>query len=179
MWHKFLLSCSRQYLAAPGAPAAAPAPGGTRPGRGPAGPAHQRHRPGGHHVLHPGHPRPERALSPTGSWRSWATGSSARCWPITLTWPGSGPIPAATAGCSAWSGNFGAAIIGLVIILHGNDPEATLMAHLTGSPFIIGSAGSPLAFAYSARVEPPPDPLAHAIERRLDYCAAPGRRYRG
>ena len=57
---------------------------------------------------------------------------------------------------------------GLVIILHGNDPEATLVAHLTGSPFIIGSAGSPLAFAYSARVEPPPDPLAHAIERRLD-----------
>ena len=43
------------------------------------------------------------------------------------------------------------------------------MAHLTGSPFIIGSAGSPLAFAYSARVAPPADPFAHAIERRLDY----------
>ena len=43
------------------------------------------------------------------------------------------------------------------------------MAHLTGSPFIIGSAGSPLAFAYSARVEPPTDPLEHAIERRLNY----------
>lgn len=58
---------------------------------------------------------------------------------------------------------------GLVIILHGNDPEATLVAHLTGSPFIIGSAGSPLAFAYSARVAPPADPMVHAIERRLDY----------
>ncbi len=58
---------------------------------------------------------------------------------------------------------------GLVIILHGNDPEATLVAHLTGAPFIIGSAGSPLAFAYSARVAPPADPFAHAIERRLDY----------
>jgi ADP-heptose:LPS heptosyltransferase len=57
----------------------------------------------------------------------------------------------------------------LVIILHGNDPEATLAAHLTGSSFIIGSAGSPLAFAYSARVEPPADPSTHAIERRLDY----------
>ncbi|MFI5331279.1 MAG: glycosyltransferase family 9 protein [Desulfobaccales bacterium] len=58
---------------------------------------------------------------------------------------------------------------GLVIILHGNDPEATLVAYLTGSPFIIGSAGSPMAFAYSAGVAPPTDPLAHAIERRLDY----------
>ncbi|MCL4503138.1 MAG: glycosyltransferase family 9 protein [Deltaproteobacteria bacterium] len=58
---------------------------------------------------------------------------------------------------------------GLVIILHGNDPEATLAASLTGSPFIIGSAGSPLAFAYSARIEPPHDPSTHAIERRLDY----------
>jgi ADP-heptose:LPS heptosyltransferase len=57
----------------------------------------------------------------------------------------------------------------LVIILHGNDPEATMVAYLTGSPFIIGSANSPLSFAYSARVEPPADPLAHAIERRLDY----------
>jgi ADP-heptose:LPS heptosyltransferase len=57
----------------------------------------------------------------------------------------------------------------LVIILHGNDPEATMVAYLTGSPFIIGSANSPLSFAYSARVESPADPLAHAIERRLDY----------
>ena len=39
----------------------------------------------------------------------------------------------------------------LVIILHGNDPEATLVAHLTGGPFIIGSAGSPLAFALFRR----------------------------
>ena len=56
----------------------------------------------------------------------------------------------------------------LVIILHGNDPEATLLAQLTGSPFIIGSAGSPLAFAYSASVAPT-DPFEHAIERRLNY----------
>lgn len=58
---------------------------------------------------------------------------------------------------------------GLVIILHGNDPEASLVAHLTGSSFIIGSANSPLSFAYSARVEPPTDSFTHAIERRLDY----------
>jgi ADP-heptose:LPS heptosyltransferase len=56
----------------------------------------------------------------------------------------------------------------LVIILHGNDPEATLLAHLTGSPFIIGSAGSPLAFAYAARVGPG-GPFEHAIERRLNF----------
>ena len=42
----------------------------------------------------------------------------------------------------------------LVIILHGNDPEATLLASLSGSPFIIGSAHSPLAFVYSAAVAP-------------------------
>jgi ADP-heptose:LPS heptosyltransferase len=57
----------------------------------------------------------------------------------------------------------------LVIILHGNDPEATLVASLTGAPLIIGSAASPLALAYSARVAPPLDPMTHAIERRLDY----------
>jgi ADP-heptose:LPS heptosyltransferase len=57
----------------------------------------------------------------------------------------------------------------LVIILHGNDPEATLLAHRTGAPYIIGSARSPLAFAYGAAVAPPADPLTHAIERRLDY----------
>ena len=56
----------------------------------------------------------------------------------------------------------------LVVILHGNDPEATLLAHLTGSPFIIGSAGSPLAFAYSAAVAPA-GPFEHAIERRLNF----------
>jgi ADP-heptose:LPS heptosyltransferase len=56
----------------------------------------------------------------------------------------------------------------LVIILHGNDPEATLLAHLTGSPFIIGSARSPLAFVYAATVAPT-GPYQHAIERRLDY----------
>jgi ADP-heptose:LPS heptosyltransferase len=56
----------------------------------------------------------------------------------------------------------------LVIILHGNDPEATLLAYWTGSPFIIGSAYSPLAFAYSGRVKAG-DPGEHAIERRLNY----------
>jgi ADP-heptose:LPS heptosyltransferase len=56
----------------------------------------------------------------------------------------------------------------LVVILHGNDPEATLLAHLTGSPYIIGSAKSPLAFAYSATVAAA-DPYEHAIERRLNY----------
>jgi ADP-heptose:LPS heptosyltransferase len=56
----------------------------------------------------------------------------------------------------------------LVIILHGNDPEATLLAHLTGSPYIIGSAGSPLAFAYAAAVAPA-GPYEHAIERRLNF----------
>jgi ADP-heptose:LPS heptosyltransferase len=56
----------------------------------------------------------------------------------------------------------------LVVILHGNDPEATLLAYLTGSPYIIGSANSPLAFAYSAAVSPA-GPYEHAIERRLNY----------
>jgi ADP-heptose:LPS heptosyltransferase len=56
----------------------------------------------------------------------------------------------------------------LVIILHGNDPEATLVAWSTGSPYIAGSAYSPLSFAYSAKVERK-DPLQHAIERRLDF----------
>ena len=56
----------------------------------------------------------------------------------------------------------------LVVILHGNDPEATLLAHLTGCPFIIGSAKSPLAFAYAAAVAPT-GPYEHAIERRLNY----------
>ena len=61
----------------------------------------------------------------------------------------------------------------LVIILHGNDPEATLLAHLTGSPFIIGSARSPLAFAYAATVAPT-SPFEHAIERRLNYVRLVG-----
>jgi ADP-heptose:LPS heptosyltransferase len=56
----------------------------------------------------------------------------------------------------------------LVVILHGNDPEATLLASLTGSPYIIGSARSPLAFAYAATVAPT-NPYEHAIEQRLDY----------
>jgi ADP-heptose:LPS heptosyltransferase len=56
----------------------------------------------------------------------------------------------------------------LVIILHGNDPEATLLAHLTGSPYIIGSAKSPLAFVYSASVSAA-GPYEHAIERRLNF----------
>jgi len=57
----------------------------------------------------------------------------------------------------------------LVVILHGNDPEATLIAHAAGAPFVIGSAHSPLGFAYSATVSHP-DPLEHAIERRLAYA---------
>jgi len=56
----------------------------------------------------------------------------------------------------------------LVLILHGNDPEATLLARATGSPYILGSGGSPLSFAYSARVERK-DPWEHAIERRLNF----------
>ena len=56
----------------------------------------------------------------------------------------------------------------LAVILHGNDPEATLLAALSGAPFIIGSARSPLAFAYAAAVAFP-DPFEHAIERRLDF----------
>lgn len=57
----------------------------------------------------------------------------------------------------------------LAVILHGNDPEASLIAHATGAPFIIGSANSPLAFTYSATVSHP-DPFEHAIERRLAYA---------
>jgi ADP-heptose:LPS heptosyltransferase len=56
----------------------------------------------------------------------------------------------------------------LAIILHGNDPEATLLAHASGAPFIIGSARSPLSFVYSAAV-PRSHPLEHAIEHRLNY----------
>ena len=61
----------------------------------------------------------------------------------------------------------------LVIILHGNDPEATLIAYATGAPFVIGSAQSPLAFAYSATISHS-DPLEHAIERRLAYARVLG-----
>ena len=57
----------------------------------------------------------------------------------------------------------------LVVILHGNDPEATLIAQAAGTPFIIGSAHSPLAFAYSATISHP-DLFEHAIERRLAYA---------
>jgi ADP-heptose:LPS heptosyltransferase len=56
----------------------------------------------------------------------------------------------------------------LAIILHGNDPEATLLAYLSQAPFIIGSARSPLALVYAATVAFT-DPEEHAIERRLDY----------
>jgi|UniRef100_A0A7V6A5X4 ADP-heptose:LPS heptosyltransferase len=61
----------------------------------------------------------------------------------------------------------------LVVILHGNDPEATLIAWAAGTPFLIGSAKSPLAFAYAATVSHP-DPLEHAIERRLAYARLVG-----
>jgi ADP-heptose:LPS heptosyltransferase len=56
----------------------------------------------------------------------------------------------------------------LAIILHGNDPEATMLAWAAGPSFIIGSAASPLSFAYSASV-PRTDPFEHAIERRLNF----------
>ncbi|MEJ2671696.1 MAG: glycosyltransferase family 9 protein [Deltaproteobacteria bacterium] len=56
----------------------------------------------------------------------------------------------------------------LAIILHGNDPEATLLAHFSGAPYIIGSARSPLASVYAAAVSFS-DLNEHAIERRLDY----------
>jgi ADP-heptose:LPS heptosyltransferase len=56
----------------------------------------------------------------------------------------------------------------LVIILHGNDPEVSLLAWLTGSPYIIGSGKSPLSFAYTYAV-PPGGPEEHAIDRRLNF----------
>jgi len=56
----------------------------------------------------------------------------------------------------------------LVIILHGNDPEATLLAWATGSRYVIGSGGSPLNFAYTAKVDRH-DLFEHAIERRLNF----------
>jgi ADP-heptose:LPS heptosyltransferase len=56
----------------------------------------------------------------------------------------------------------------LVIIFHGNDPEASLLAWLTESPFLIGSAKSPMSFAYSYSV-PSGGLLEHAVERRLNF----------
>jgi ADP-heptose:LPS heptosyltransferase len=56
----------------------------------------------------------------------------------------------------------------LVIILHGNDPEVSLLAWLSNSPFLIGSSKSPLSFSYSYAV-PPGEPSEHAIERRLNF----------
>jgi ADP-heptose:LPS heptosyltransferase len=61
----------------------------------------------------------------------------------------------------------------LVIILHGNDPEATLLAHLTDAPFLIGSGHSPLHWAYSLAV-PRQGPSEHAIERRLNLVRPVG-----
>jgi ADP-heptose:LPS heptosyltransferase len=56
----------------------------------------------------------------------------------------------------------------MAIILHGNDPEATLLAYASGSPYLIGSSKSPLSFAYAAGVEPN-HPLEHAVEQRLNF----------
>ncbi len=56
----------------------------------------------------------------------------------------------------------------LAVILHGNDPEATCLAWASAAPFIIGSAHSPLAFAYAAKVARD-DPYRHAIEHRLNF----------
>lgn len=61
----------------------------------------------------------------------------------------------------------------LAVILHGNDPEATWLAAAAGSPFIIGSAGSPLSFAYSASVART-DPFEHAVEIRLNFVRLVG-----
>ncbi len=61
----------------------------------------------------------------------------------------------------------------LVIILHGNDPEATLLAHSTTAPFLIGSGHSPLHWAYSLAV-PRQGPSEHAIERRLNLVRPVG-----
>lgn len=61
----------------------------------------------------------------------------------------------------------------LAIILHGNDPEATLLAQAAGSPYVIGSAKSPLSFAYSAGVAQT-GPFRHAIEHRLDFVRLVG-----
>lgn len=60
----------------------------------------------------------------------------------------------------------------LAIILHGNDPEASVLAR-AASPFIIGSGKSPLSFAYSAAVAQA-DPFRHAIEHRLDFVRLVG-----
>jgi ADP-heptose:LPS heptosyltransferase len=56
----------------------------------------------------------------------------------------------------------------LTIILHGNDPEASLLAWLTASPFIIGSSKSPCSFAYSYGVASG-NLHEHAIEKRLNF----------
>lgn len=56
----------------------------------------------------------------------------------------------------------------LVIILHGNDPEASLLAWLSASPFIIGSSKSPCSFAYSYGVASG-NLHEHAIEKRLNF----------
>ncbi len=56
----------------------------------------------------------------------------------------------------------------LVIILHGNDPEVSLLAWLADSPYLIGSEKSPLSFSYSHQVASG-GPFEHAIERRLNF----------
>jgi ADP-heptose:LPS heptosyltransferase len=61
----------------------------------------------------------------------------------------------------------------LVIILHGNDPEAIPLAWSTGAPYLIGSGGSRFAFALSRGVVCT-DGRRHAIEQRLDLVRAIG-----
>jgi ADP-heptose:LPS heptosyltransferase len=56
----------------------------------------------------------------------------------------------------------------LVIILHGNDPEASLLAWLSASPCIIGSQKSPFSFSYSHGVASG-NLEEHAIEKRLNF----------
>ncbi len=81
-----------------------------------------------------------------------------RCW----------PYPKGSPGLWRLSRELRAQHYDLVIILHGNDPEATLLAHHTGAPYIIGSAHSTLSFAYSYAV-PRQGLSEHAIDRRLSF----------
>lgn len=61
----------------------------------------------------------------------------------------------------------------LVVILHGNDPEAVPLACATGAPYRIGSGTSDFAFALSRGITCTEDGR-HAIERRLDLVRAAG-----
>ena len=55
-----------------------------------------------------------------------------------------------------------------MIILHGNDPEATLLAHFSGAPLSSARPAVPWLSFTRPRVAFT-DPYEHAIERRLDF----------